>query len=250
MNEFNGKVVIVTGGTRGIGRAIAEQFAEQGARVTVVGTNAERAAAAAQEIGYGAIGVGADVSNYEDCQAMVASTIEVFGRLDILVNNAGIAGERALMGDNSLENWQQVVDINLNGVFYSSKAALPQMQKAGGGAIVNIASIDGLIGLAGVAPYVSAKHAVVGLTKNCALEYGKDNIRCNSVAPGFVATDMTDECFAKEEHDMISAMTALKRPAQPVEVANMATWLASEKASYVTGACFVVDGGLTSGFGD
>ena len=92
------------------------------------------------------------------------------------------------MADNSLENWQQVVDINLNGVFYSSKAALPQMQKAGGGAIVNIASIDGLIGLAGVAPYVSAKHAVVGLTKNCALEYGKDNIRCNSVAPGFVAT--------------------------------------------------------------
>ena len=250
MNEFDGKVVIVTGGTRGIGRAIAEQFAEQGAKVTVVGTNAEKAAIAAQEIGYGARGVGADVSNYENCQAMVAKTIEAFGRLDILVNNAGISGERALTADHSLENWQQVVDINLNGVFYGCKAALPEMQKMGGGAIVNIASVDGIIGLASLSPYVSAKHAVVGLTKNCALEYGKDNIRCNSVAPGFIATDMTNDGFSKGEHDMINSMTALKRPAQPVEVANLVTWLASDKASYVTGACFVIDGGLTSGLGD
>ena len=115
---------------------------------------------------------------------------------------------------------QQVIDINLNGVFYGCKAALPEMQKVGGGAIVNVASIDGLIGLASISPYVSSKHAVVGFTKNCALEYGKDNIRCNSVAPGFIATDMTNDGFTKEEHDMFNSMIALKRPAQPVEVAS------------------------------
>ena len=123
------------------------------------------------------------------------------------------------------------------------------MQKNGGGAIVNISSTDGLIGMASLSHYCSSKHAVIGLTKSLALEYGKDNIRCNAVAPGFIKTDMTSEGFSDEERQIIASLTTLKRPAEPEEVANIVTWLASDKASYVTGACFVVDAGMTSGIG-
>jgi len=247
MSEFDGKAVIVTGGTRGIGRAVAEQFAALGAKVAVVGTSEAKAKAVAEEIGAGALGIGANVSVYEDCAAMVEKTVSAFGRLDVLVNNAGISGERAPVADQALDNWANVINVNLNGVFYCSKAAIPAMRKCGGGAIVNVSSVEGLIAATGLSPYVSSKHAVIGLTKNIALEYGKDNIRCNSIAPGFIATDMTSDGFSEQERTMIAAMTAFQRPASPTEVANLICWLASDKATYITGSCHVVDGGMTSG---
>lgn len=249
MSEFAGRVAIVTGGSRGIGRTIVEQLLDQGAKVAVVGISADNARQTATELGENAIGIGADVANYDACKAAIDSTVEAFGKLDILINNAGIGGIRKLTADHGIEDWQRVIDVNLNGVFYCTKAAVPEMQKSGGGAIVNIASIDGLIGMASLSHYCASKHAVIGFTKSFALEYGKDNIRCNAVAPGFIKTDMTKDSFSDEETNMVISLIALKRQAKPEEVANAVTWLASEKASYVTGACFVVDAGLTSGIG-
>lgn len=248
MSEFEGKVVIVTGGTRGIGRAIAEQFAGKGARVAVIGTSKDKARAVAAEIGGEAIGIGADVSDYTDCARMVEDTVSAFGRLDVLVNNAGVSGKRAPVDALPVEDWAQVININLNGVFYCSKAAIPHMKTSGGGSIVNMSSVEGLMGLSSLSAYVSAKHAVIGLTKTIALEYGKDNIRCNAVAPGFVATDMTGDGFSAAERAAITTLTTLGRSAAPGEVADLVCWLASDQAAYITGSCQVIDGGLMSGF--
>jgi len=248
MSDFDGKVVIVTGAASGIGRASAIQFAEQGAKVVVADINLAGADETAGMIGDSAMVVQVDVADEQSCQSMVDKTIEVYGRLDVIFNNAGIPGVRAYTADQTTEDWQRVIDVNLNGVFYCTRSAIPEMLKTGGGVIVNTASVDGLVGMGTISHYTAAKHGVIGLTKSCALEYSKQNIRCVAVAPGYINTPMTEGTFTKEENAMLMMAIPLKRPAQPEEVANLVIWLASDKASYVTGSCHTIDGGITSGF--
>ena len=248
MKAFENKVVVVTGAAGGIGRAAALGFAAEGASVVVADIDLTRVQETAAMIGDQALAVQVNVADMDSCQTMVDLAVEKFGRLDVIFNNAGIAGQRAKTAEQSLDNWQRVIDINLSGVFYGTKAALPHLQKAGGGVIINTASVDGLMGMSEIAPYVASKHAVMGLTKTVALEYGRDNIRCVAIAPGFIKTNMTGEGFAKEELDMMASMVPMgRRGAEQEEVANLVLWLASDKASYVTGSFHQVDGGILAG---
>ncbi len=252
MKDLNNKVVIVTGASAGIGQAAALSFAKEGAKVCVADINEDgmkNTAALIKEFGGEVITVVTNVADEAACKNMVDKTVSEFGRLDIIFNNAGIAGERAPTGAQTTDNWKRVIDINLNGVFYCTKHALPEMEKSGGGVIVNTASIDGLMGMGSVSPYVAAKHAVIGLTKNTALEYGRKNIRCVAVCPGYVATEMAESNFSDEEKAYFHAITPLGRGATPEEAANLVVWLASDKASFITGSFHVLDGGLTSGLG-
>jgi NAD(P)-dependent dehydrogenase (short-subunit alcohol dehydrogenase family) len=250
MKDFEDKVVIVTGAASGIGRAAAVGFAKQGAAVVVADINESGANETVSMIGDRALAVSVDVSDAQSCQAMVDQAIEKFGRLDVIFNNAGIGGTRAVTGDVSTEDWLRVININLNGVFYCTRAALPHLRKAGGGVIVNTASVDGLVGMADFSHYSAAKHGVIGLTKACALEYGHENIRCVAICPGLIKTPMTmsQDVFTEEELGGLTAGVPLGRGAGPEEVAELALWLASDKASYVTGSVHQVDGGVLAGF--
>ena len=250
MKDFDDKVVIVTGAASGIGRAAAVGFAKQGAAVVVADVNESGANETVSMIGERALAVSVDVSDSESCQAMVDLAIEKFGRLDVIFNNAGIGGARAVTGDLSTEDWLRVININLNGVFYCSRAALPHLKNAGGGVIVNTASVNGMIGLANFSAYTATKHAVIGLTKACALEYGNDNIRCVAVCPGFTDTPMTADRsnYTDEEVVAFKESVPLGRGARPEDIAELVIWLASDKASYVTGTAHQCDGGLLAGF--
>ena len=248
MKMFADKVVVVTGAAAGIGRATALAFAAEGAAVVVAGVHYSRVEAVANEIGDQALALQVDVSDMASCQAMADAAVDKFGRIDVLFSNAGIGGDRAHTADQSQENWQRVIDTNLSGVFYGTKAVIPHMQRAGGGVIVNNSSIDGLVGMSGLSPYVASKHAVMGLTKTVALEYARQNIRCVAVAPGFIQTKMTGDSFADEEFAMISAMVPMGRPGTSEELANLVLWLSSDKASYITGTTHQIDAGLLSGF--
>lgn len=248
MSDFDGKVVLVTGGAGGIGRAAAIQFAEQGARVVAADIDATGLAQTVAMAGSACIAVEVDVSDEDSCQAMVDKTVSEFGRLDVQFNNAGISGNRAKTADTTTQDWNRVININLTGVFFCARAALPKLQKSGGGVIINTASVDGLVGMPTISHYVAAKHGVIGLTKNIAIEYARDNIRAVAVAPGYIKTKMTDEAFSEDERLLLNSLVPLGRPAGPEEVANMVLWLASDKASYVSGSCHTVDAGLLAGF--
>ncbi len=251
MSQFEGKVVIVTGASTGIGRATALGFAAQGAAVTIADVNEAGLEEVQQLInasGGRVLAVRTDVADYDACQAMVDRTVEAFGRLNVIFNNAGIAGERALVAEMPLDAWHKMISVNLNGVFYGTKAAIPEMLKAGGGVIINTSSVDGLVGMASLSHYSAAKHAVNGLTKSTALEYAKQNIRCVSIAPGLINTTMVSNSFAPEEVAMIEAMCPLGRGAAPEEVAELVLWLASDKASYISGSVHQVDAGILAGF--
>ncbi|HVC55175.1 MAG TPA: glucose 1-dehydrogenase [Stellaceae bacterium] len=248
---LEGKVALVTGGGGGIGRATALALVREGARVAV----ADFAAAAAHETvaqinaqGGQAITLTGDVTRAEDVQAMVQDTVTAYGRLDCAFNNAGIAGFQVDAAGKKTAEWSEVsfdrmIAVNLKGVWLCMKEEIPQMLRQGGGAIVNTASIAGLIGLQTSSAYVAAKHGVIGLTKTAALEYADAKIRVNAVCPGFIETPMTAPTRASARGAAIRAHIPVGRMGQPGEIAEMVVWLLSERASYATGAAYNVDGG-------
>jgi NAD(P)-dependent dehydrogenase (short-subunit alcohol dehydrogenase family) len=247
MTGFTGKAAIVTGAASGIGRACARLYAREGASVTVADVDEEGALETVQLIRDGggeATFVRVDVSNSADCEAMVRKTVEAHGRLDYACNNAGIGGEQNATADYSIEGWERLIAVNQSGVFYCMKYEIPAMLKTGGGAIVNMASILGRVGFAGAPAYVTAKHGVIGMTQNAAVEYGAQGIRVNAVGPGFIRTPMIADLERQPGlMEMLVALHPLGRLGEPEEVAELVIWLSSDKASFVTGAYYAIDGG-------
>jgi NAD(P)-dependent dehydrogenase (short-subunit alcohol dehydrogenase family) len=244
--RYAGKVALVTGGGSGLGAAICRRLASEGAQVAVLDRNLAGAEALVAEIGAQggvAVALQADVTDFASTQAAVDAVVQRFGRLDLAVNNAGIGPGFMPTAEHSLESWNQVLAVNLTGVFHSMKAELPHMQAAGG-AVVNIASVSGLVGLAGVAPYTASKHGVVGLTKSAALEYGKYGIRVTAVCPTFVKTPLTTVALSEESQwQALDAQHAIGRCATPEDVAGMVAYLGSTDGAVLTGAAYPVDGG-------
>jgi len=253
MARFDERVAVVTGAGSGIGREVALEFAAEGASVVVADVADEHGQAVVDEIveaGGEATFVHADVTDMDDVEAMVATAVEEYGRLDYGVNNAGIGGEQLPSGELSEEAWLQVIDINLNGVWRCLKAEIEQLTEQGeGGAIVNMASVLGLVGFEAASAYVAAKHGVVGLTQTAALEYAQQGIRVNAVCPGFIETPMLAEGGITNDEEMrhqIEALHAMNRLGQPEEVADAVLWACSDGASFLTGEEIAVDGGYTS----
>jgi NAD(P)-dependent dehydrogenase (short-subunit alcohol dehydrogenase family) len=248
--SLDNKTALVTGGGSGIGRAASLAYAKDGARVVVADVNVEGGEETVQmikETGGEAILVHADVSNPEDTQAMVDQAVGAFGSLDCAFNNAGIGGgrDRLLTADYLEEDWDRVISINLKGVWLCMKAEIPQMLKQGSGAIVNTASIAGLVGLSGTVAYVAAKHGVTGLTKAAAMEYAKSGIRVNAVCPGYIETPLVQGIFDRVEgyRERVAARHPMDRLGEPEEIAQAVVWLSSDAASFVTGHNMPVDGG-------
>ncbi len=248
---LNSRVTLITGGGSGIGRASALAFERAGATVVVADYNAEsgeRTVRMLKDAGGEAMFYPADVSNPEDIEALVNKIVETYGRLDCAFNNAGIEGDFAALSKCTIENWQRIISINLNGVFYCMKYEIAQMLRQGGGSIVNTSSVAGLVGAARAGAYSAAKHGVVGLTKTAALEYARKNIRVNAVCPGFVRTPMADRLIDRGtlgEKSMI-ASEPINRMGRPEEIAEAVVWLCSDAASFVTGVSMPVDGGLVA----
>ncbi|WP_121609292.1 3-oxoacyl-[acyl-carrier-protein] reductase [Mesobacillus foraminis] len=244
--RLEGKAVLVTGASRGIGREVALELAREGANVAINYAGSEaKAAEVAEEIktmGREAIVIRADVSNPEAVDAMVKETIEVFGKLDILVNNAGITKDNLLMRMKE-SDWDDVININLKGVFLCTKAVTRQMMKQRSGRIINISSIVGVSGNAGQANYVAAKAGVIGLTKTTAKELATRGITVNAVAPGFITTDMTDKLNDDTKAEMLKQIP-LGKLGEPSDVAKTVAFLASEDSRYMTGQTLHVDGGM------
>jgi 3-oxoacyl-[acyl-carrier protein] reductase len=240
--DLSGKVALVTGSTRGIGRAIAESLAAAGARVAVVGRELARAEAAAAEIGHGAKGFACDVSDTAQVTTLVADVEAAFGSLDILVNNAGVTKDNVVMRLKD-EDWDTVLDANLRGAFATIRAASRGMMKRRSGRIINISSVVGVIGNRGQANYAASKAGLIGLTKSVAKELASRNILCNAVAPGFIATDMT-AALGDEQRKSLESQIPLERLGSPADIAAAVTFLASDLAGYITGQVLVVDGGM------
>ena len=240
------KVALVTGAGSGIGREIAYHYAAEGARVVVSDINeaggAESVAAIRQRDGR-AIFVRADTSKAGDNEALVEAAVKEFGALHIATNNAGIGGPSAPVGEYPIDGWDRVIAVNLSGVFYGMRYQIPAMLKAGGGSIVNIASVLGQVGFRNSAAYVAAKHGVVGLSQNAALEYGQRKIRVNAVGPGFIKTPLVEKNIDAAGIKMLEGRHALGRLGESAEVAELVVWLSSDKASFVTGGYYAVDGG-------
>src|SRR4030095_12803159 len=245
---FSGKVALVTGGTSGIGKTTAIEFARAGAKVVLTGRREKEGAqvvAAIKKLGGEAASVRADVAKDADVKAMVAFTIEKFDRLDIAFNNAGVEWKGPL--DQATEaEYRRVFDINVWGVLNSMRHEIPVMLKNGGGAIVNNSSVAGHVGFPEVSIYIASKHAVEGLTKSLALEFAKQNIRINAVAPGPIATEMWDR-FAEEAAEQITGTIPIGRVGAAEHIAAAVLYLASDAAKFTTGTSLVVDGGFIAG---
>jgi NAD(P)-dependent dehydrogenase (short-subunit alcohol dehydrogenase family) len=245
--DFKGKVAAVTGASSGIGKSVSELYAREGAAVVLSDINQELGEKTTEEIrqaGGEAIFVRADVSKPSDCENMVKAALDKYGRLDFACNNAGIGGDQNPTADYSIEAWEKAISVNLSGVFYCMKYEIPAMLKSGGGSIINMASILGRVGFAGAVGYVAAKHGVLGLTKNAAMEYAPHGIRVNVIGPGFISTPLIQELEENPEvNNMLISLHPIGRLGKPEEVAELVVWLSSEKASFVTGAYIPVDGG-------
>jgi len=240
--DLTGKHALVTGSTRGIGRAIAASLADAGARVAIVGRDKGRAEAVAAEIGRGALGFACDVADLAQVNALVADVEGAFGAIDILVNNAGLTRDNILLRLKD-DDWDAVLDANLRSAFATIRAATRGMMKRRWGRIINIASVVGIIGNKGQANYAASKAGLIGLTKSVAKEFASRGILANAVAPGFVETDMT-AAMTPEARAAMSGQIPLERLGSPEDIANIVTFLASDRAAYITGQVLVVDGGL------
>jgi NAD(P)-dependent dehydrogenase (short-subunit alcohol dehydrogenase family) len=253
--RVDGKVALVTGGASGIGRATALAFAREGAKLIIADMNedgGQQTVHMITEKGGEATFVQVDVTSASAVEAMIAKTVETYGRLDCAHNNAGISGRGiagthgALTADYPEERWQQVIAVNLTGVWLCMKYEIPQMLHQGGGTIVNTASAAGLVGTRGTAAYVASKHGVVGLTKTAALEYAQQGIRVNCVCPGMVQTPMTESRLRDPALQAQIRARPMGRVGTPEEVAEAVVWLCSDAASFVTGHTMTVDGGYVA----
>jgi NAD(P)-dependent dehydrogenase (short-subunit alcohol dehydrogenase family) len=246
MKTLENKTAIVTGAGSGIGRAIAELFAREGANVVVSDVNEQHGNDVVKGITDAkgkALFVKADSSSPEQNDALVDVAVKQFGGLHIAVNNAGIGGPLGLTGEYPIDGWKKVIDINLSGVFYGMHAQIPAMLKSGGGSIVNIASILGQAGTKMSPAYVAAKHGVVGLTKAAALEYAEKEIRINSVGPGYINTPLVKNSLDDATLKALVGLHPIGRLGESEEIAELVLWLASDKASFVTGSYYAADGG-------
>jgi 3-oxoacyl-[acyl-carrier protein] reductase len=240
--DLTGKVALVTGSTRGIGRTIAATLSECGARVAIVGRDQEKSNAAAQELGGEAKGFACDVSDTSQVAALVSNVESAFGSLDILVNNAGVTRDNVVMRLKD-DDWDTVLDANLRGPFAAIRAVSRGMMKRRWGRIINITSVVGLIGNKGQANYAASKAGLIGLTKSVAQELASRNILVNAVAPGFIETEMTD-AMTPEAKSSLTGLIPLERLGKTSDVAAAVAFLASEHAAYITGQVIVVDGGM------
>ncbi len=243
MKRLEGKVAIVTGAAQGMGASHVKRFVEEGAKVVFTDINEELGSKLEKDLGENAKFVKQDVTNESDWQNVVKQTEEAFGTIDILVNNAGISVNRPLL-EMTEDEYRKIVDINQVSVFLGTKAVVPSMTKAGKGSIINISSMNGLVG--GAVGYTDTKFAVRGITKATALQLGHLNIRVNSVHPGVIETPMVTQGDSVEVIKEFSKHIPIKRVAKPEEVTNLVLYLASDESSYSTGSEFVIDGGLTA----
>lgn len=248
--KLENKVAIITGSTRGIGRATANLFAAEGAKVVVVGTNTELGENCVAEIkadGGEAIFCKTDVTSGESLTELVKTALDTYGRIDILVNNAGVGGSTANMNDITMDEWNKVLATNLTAPFVLCKKVIPIMEEQGGGAIVNIASIASTGAGRGGLAYTSAKHGLLGLTRQMSMDHGRTGVRINAVLPGPIETDMIARVLAIPQHPvcMKIKMSPAARAGRPEEVAQAAAFLASDEASFIHGAALAVDGGYT-----
>ena len=251
-NDLQGKVAIITGGTSGIGRDTAVLFAEAGAKVVVAGrreAEGNETVDLIRKAGGVGLFVQTDVSKARDIEALVRRSVEKFGRVDTAFNNAGIEGNWRPIVDQSEEEWDHVININLKGVWLCVKHEIQQMLKqGGGGTIVNMSSVAGLMGAPAAAPYCASKHGVIGLTRTAALEYAKQKIRVNAVCPAVIESPMEQRLFGEPEaHKYALSMHPIGRLGTPREIAEAVLWLCSEKSSFMTGHYIVLDGGFLVG---
>lgn len=253
MARLESEVAIVTGGARGLGRAIAEAYVAEGARVCIADVRIELAQRVAEALGDSVIALELDVTDEQSWNLALGACEEAFGSVSVLVNNAGLA-EGAAIDDTTLESYRRVTEVNQTGVFLGMKSVIPAMKRAGHGSIINMSSIDGLVGSPRIISYIASKWAVRGMTKAVAMEMGPYSIRVNSIHPGHVVTELglRDGVDPSIITAMVEEHTARHAPMQrtgtPQEIAAMAVFLASNESSYCTGAEFVVDGGFTAGY--
>lgn len=246
MKSLANKVALITGAGSGIGKAIALQYAAEGAKIIVsdiAETGGQETVAAIKALGGQAIFVKADTSNPDDSKNVVDEAVKTFGALHIAVNNAGIGGPLAPVGEYPIDGWDKVISINLSGVFYGLRYQIPAILAAGGGSIVNIASILGKVGTKGSSAYAAAKHGVIGLTESAALEYADQQIRINAIGPGYITTPLLTNSLNEAQMSALVGLHPMGRLGTSEEVAELALWLNSDKASFVTGSYYNVDGG-------
>jgi|SRR5580765_160370 NAD(P)-dependent dehydrogenase (short-subunit alcohol dehydrogenase family) len=250
--ELQNKIALVTGGTTGIGRETAVLFAKHGAKVVISGrreVEGNETIALVRAAGGDGLFVKSDVSKSADVHSLVQKTVEKFGRIDLLFNNAGVEGQWKPIIEQTEEDWNSVIDINLKGTWLCLKFVIQHMLKQGtGGAIVNMSSVAGLMGAAGAAIYVASKHGVIGLTRTAALEYATKGIRVNAVCPAVIETAMADRAFGDPEvSKRILAQHPIGRFGKPIEIAEAVLWLCSDKSSFMTGHYITLDGGMLAG---